>query len=116
MFLSIQRQTGGSNNCFACLLNVPFVQSGYSHGNTLPAEAHSTFNVQLAAHVEGPDLWEMLSEGGDGFGIDTGTYQNFRALARIPQLQKRTDDFHALQTAAGCTAGKNSVNPQLFRI
>ena len=64
----IQRDPGGPDRLFAGLLDVPFVKTGQSHGNTLPAEAHGAFKLCFAAGMESPGAGIGLTEMADYTG------------------------------------------------
>ena len=78
---AIQCQTGQFYSLDVCLLDVPFVQTGKSHRNTLPAEDHGAFDFCLSAHVKCPGLRKFLPEIADNPGIYTGTKSAIADLA-----------------------------------
>ena len=50
--LQVQGFSGGTDSGFAGLLDVPFVKTGDTHGDTLPAEGHTAGDIGFSAHVE----------------------------------------------------------------
>ena len=112
--LGVQHLAGGTDIIHAGLLDVPFVQTGQTHGNTLPAEQHSTFNFNFSAHMEGPDLGEAGFESSDDGSLYAAANQNLRSGIFIPQLQQLSNGFHAKGAAAGGAAGQHRVDAQFL--
>lgn len=61
----IQRGSSSTDSIGGCLLNVPFVQTGKSHGHALTAENHAALQFQLAAHMERTGTGDFLTELGN---------------------------------------------------
>ena len=80
MQLFVYGGSGGPDCLDIGLLDMPFVQSRQTHGDTLPAEDHAAFQLHLAAHVEGPGLGKFFPESGDDLRVNTRSNENLRAV------------------------------------
>ena len=66
------------------LMDMPFIQSRTTHGDSLPAETHPAFHIGFSAHMEGARLGIPHAESGNDPGIDPGTDEHLRAVILIP--------------------------------
>ena len=96
-----------------CLLDVPFVETRNTHGHFVPAEDHTAFDIDLAAHVEGLCLGILCQDGFDYRSLHAGTDEHFGAILGIPKFQQFSDGFDTCQTVAFGTAGEHRIDAQL---
>lgn len=75
---------GSAHGVGVGLLDMPFVQPGQAHGDTLAAEGHTAFQQRFAAGMERPRPGQGRAQFVDDSGVHTGTDQHLGAVQLVP--------------------------------